>query len=352
MAGRAAWPGGLAVLIGLVVLLVAALAGSVMVGAVRIPPARMLALLVGAAADGREQVVLWQLRLPRAALATVVGAALGVAGAAQQGLFRNPLADPALVGVSAGAALAAVTVIVAGEPIAAAAAAAWPDWLGGPGVSSRLVLPGAAFLGGLCATWVALCLGRAAGGVGSGGLLMAGIAVNAVAGAGTGLLIAASDDRQLRDVTFWSMGSLASGGWPGALSSGLCAALALALLLPAARRLDALLLGEEEAEALGVDVAALRRRVVGAVAVAVGGAVAAAGIVGFIGLVVPHLVRMLIGPRHAAMLPASGLLGAALLLLADTGARSIVAPAELPVGLVTSLLGGPFFILLLLRGRR
>lgn len=320
--------------VALAFLLAGSLAVSLLVGAVRIPPARMLALLAGAVPDAREAAVLWQIRLPRAALAIAVGAALGLAGAAQQGLFRNPLADPALIGVSAGAALAAVCTIVLGTPLL---------W-----VPAGLGLPAAAFAGALAATALALGLARLSG-AGTAGLLLAGIAVNAVAGAGTGLLVTISDDRQLRDITFWSMGSLARGGWAGAASAGTCAALALLLLLPVVRKLDALLLGEREAEGLGVSVERLRRLVVCAVALAVGGAVAASGVVGFVGLVVPHLVRMLIGPRHGRLLPASAVLGAVLLLLADAGARVAAAPAELPVGLVTALLGGPFFVLLLLR---
>ncbi len=329
---------------GLAAALAAALVLSILVGAVHIPAGRLLDIMFGGAVpDAREAAVLWRIRLPRAALAVAVGAALGVAGAAQQGLFRNPLADPALVGVSAGAALAAVAVIVLGGSLAALV----PSWLG-----PRALLPAAAFAGGLLATWVALRLARAAAanGGGTAGLLLAGVAVNAVAGAGTGLLVTLSDDRQLRDITFWSMGSLASGGWPGAASAGACTVAALALLLPVARRLDALLLGEREAEALGVDTVRLRRRVVAGVALAVGGAVAASGVVGFVGLVVPHLVRMLLGtPRHAMVLPCAALLGASMLLLADAAARVAAAPAELPIGLVTALLGGPFFILLLIR---
>lgn len=333
-------PKPLAFAVGLTVLLAVGFAVSIMVGAVRIPPLRMLALLTGTAPDARESAVLWQIRLPRAAMAIVVGAALGLAGAAQQGLFRNPLADPALVGVSAGAALAAVATIVLGGPMLALSS----GWL-----PPRSLLPVAAFLGALGATALSLRLARASSDGGTAGLLLAGIAVNAIAVAGTGLLVTLSDDRQLRDITFWSMGSLASGGWAGAASAGTCAAAATLVLLPAARQLDALLLGEREADGLGVDVTRLRRRVVCAVALSVGGAVATAGIVGFVGLVVPHLVRLVAGPRHGLLLPGAAMLGASLLLMADAVARVAAAPAELPVGLVTALLGGPFFILLLLR---
>ncbi len=306
-------------------------------GAVRIPAWRILELLAGAPADAREAAVLFRIRLPRALLAVAVGAALGLAGAAQQGLFRNPLADPALVGVSAGAALGAVAAIVMGHLA--------------PALVQPLLVPGAAFLGGVAATFLALRLARAGGGAGTGGLLLAGIAVNAVCAAGTGLFVTISDDRQLRDITFWTMGSLASGGWAGAAASLSASLLAALLLLPKARALDALLLGEREAASLGVDVPALRRRVVAATALAVGAAVAAVGIVGFVGLVVPHLLRLGGTVRHAHVLPGAAVAGAGLLLLADAAARTVAAPAELPIGLVTSAIGGPFFIALLLRRR-
>ncbi|MEJ0017170.1 MAG: iron ABC transporter permease [Acetobacteraceae bacterium] len=329
---------------GLLVLLTVALLVELLLGAVVIPPGRMLELLTGAAPTQREAAVLWQIRLPRGALAIAIGAALGLAGAAQQGLFRNPLADPALIGVSSGAALAAVTAIVLGERIGT-----WLVFL-----PAGALVPLFAFGGGLAATLLALRLSRAAGpgGEGTGSLLLAGIAVNAVCAAGTGLLITVSDDRQLRDIIFWTMGSLATGGWYGAAGAGIGAVLALAVLLPAARALDALLLGEQEAAYLGIRVDRLRLMVVIATALAVGATVAAAGVIGFVGLVVPHLVRLIGGPRHGLVLPGAALLGAALLLLSDAASRVLAAPAELPIGLVTSALGGPFFIALLLRRGR
>ena len=332
----------------LLVLLGVAVLVSMMVGAVPIAPGRLAGIVLGGAvADAREAAVIWQIRVPRAALAVAVGAGLGLAGAAQQGLFRNPLADPALVGVSAGAALGAVAVIVLGDAVVARVAPWLALWLPG-----RAMVPVAAFAGGVLASALALRLARPAAAAGGAvaGLLLAGVAVNAVAGAGTGLLVTMSDDRQLRDITFWSMGSLASGGWAGAALAGGCTVVAGVLLVPAARRLDALLLGEREAEALGVDTVRLRRRVVAGVALAVGGAVASAGVIGFVGLVVPHVVRMVLtGPRHGLVLPCAAVLGAALLLLADAVARVVAAPAELPIGLVTALLGGPFFVVLLMR---
>jgi iron complex transport system permease protein len=326
-----------AVALVLALVLTVGLVLALTVGAVRLAPGRILELLAGAPADPREAAVLFGIRLPRALLAVAVGAALGMAGAAQQGLFRNPLADPALVGVSAGAALGAVAAIVMGH-------------LAPAGVQPVLV-PLAAFGGGIAATVLALRLAQAGGGAGTGGLLLAGIAVNAVCAAGTGLFVTISDDRQLRDITFWTMGSLAAGGWGGAAVALAACAVAALLLVPRARALDALLLGEREAGSLGVDVPALRRAVVAATALAVGGAVAAVGIVGFVGLVVPHLLRLGGTVRHGFLLPGAAVAGAGLLLLADAAARTLAAPAELPIGLVTSAIGGPFFILLLLRRR-
>jgi len=326
-----------AVAAGLAAVLAAGLVLALTTGAVRLPLGRIIDLLAGGPGDAREMAVLFRIRLPRAVLAVAVGAALGMAGAAQQGLFRNPLADPALVGVSAGAALAAVAAIVLGHLA--------------PAEVQRLLVPAAAFAGGMVATVLALRLARAGGGAGTGGLLLAGIAVNAVCGAGTGLFVTMSDDRQLRDITFWTMGSLASGGWPGAVAALGASAVVGALLVPLAWAVDALLLGEREAAALGVDVAALRRRVVAATALAVGAAVAASGIIGFVGLVVPHLLRLAGTVRHAAIFPGAAVAGAGLLLLADSAARSMAAPAELPIGLVTSAIGGPFFIALLMRRR-
>jgi iron complex transport system permease protein len=345
LARRAPWEARTLLLPALVILVLLALVLTLLCGAVAIRPDRVVELLFGAQPTPREAAVLWHIRLPRGVLALCIGAALGLAGAAQQGLFRNPLADPALVGVSAGAALAAVSAIVLTE--------AWAAML--PWMPRAALVPALAFLGGLLATILALRLAGAAGAGGGGdstaGLLLAGIAVNAICASATGILITISDDRQLRDIMFWTMGSLASGGWIGGLTAGIGCLAALALLLPVARSLDALLLGEREAANLGIRVERLRLRIVIATALAVGSAVAAAGIIGFVGLVVPHLVRLIGGSHHRLVLPASALLGAVLLLLADIGARTVAAPAELPIGLVTSALGGPFFIALLLRQR-
>ncbi|TVQ85753.1 MAG: iron ABC transporter permease [Chromatiaceae bacterium] len=284
-----------------------------------------------------QATVLGAIRAPRVVLAIIVGAALAVSGAAMQGLFRNPLADPALLGVAAGAALAAVAVIVLGATLL-------------QGLTSLLgaaTLPIAAFGGSLAATLLVHRLATRDGQTPVATLLLAGIAINAIAGAATGVLTFVADDNQLRTLTFWTMGSLGGATW-SAVAAAAPLILLAALLIPLhARALNALLLGEAEARHLGFDPQRLKNRLVVLVALAVGAAVALAGIIGFIGLVVPHLLRLTIGPDHRWLLPGAALLGASLLLGADLIARTLVAPAELPIGIVTALLGGPFFLWLL-----
>lgn len=328
------------------VLLAAVLVGAVGLavgsGAIALPPDRVLAALLSpiglAEAAGSDVAIVWSLRLPRTLLAALVGAVLGLAGAIMQGLFRNPLADPGLLGVSSGGALGAVAVIVVGVPLL-------PDAFRPPAVAL------AAFAGALLATLLVLRVATAGGRLSVPMMLLGGVAVNALAGAGTGVLIFAADDLQLRDILFWTMGSVAGAASPGLVVT-LAAAMPLLLLLGwFARALNALILGEAEALHLGIPVETAKRAAVGAVALAVGAAVAASGTIGFVGLVAPHLVRLLAGSNHRWVLPASGLAGAALLVAADVVARIAVVPAELPIGLVTAMIGGPFFLALLRRRR-
>jgi iron complex transport system permease protein len=322
----------LPLLAGLTLLILAVLLG---VGAVPIPPARVAGALLGSG-EGADAAILWGLRLPRTLLAGLAGAALGLSGAVMQGLFRNPLADPGLLGVSAGGAFGAVAMIVLWQPMV-------------PPPFRPHAVALAAFAGALLVTALVLLLALRERQVGVAGLLLAGIVLNAFAGAGTSSLIYAADDMQLRDVTFWTMGSAAGATWP-LLGATLTAALPLLLAAPfLARGLDALILGEREAATLGVRVEWLKWGAVALVALAVGGAVAATGLIGFVGMVAPHLVRLLGGAGHRWVLPASALLGGLLLAAADGLARTAVAPAELPVGLVTALLGAPVFLALLLR---
>ncbi len=318
-------------------LLLAALA-ALGAGAMAIPPGEVLRTLLGLSTDPFAASVVLDLRLPRVLTGILVGAALALAGAAMQGLFRNPLADPGIVGVSSGAALGAVIVIVAlGE-------AAEP--------SRALLLPLAAFIGALLATLVIQQLATFEGRTTVAMLLLAGIAINSIAGAGLGLAAFFSTDEQLRDLTFWTLGSLAGTDpralWPAATLM-VVAIVALPLL---ARVLDASLLGEREATHLGINVERAKLLLITLVALGTGAAVAACGIIGFVGLVVPHLARLLVGADHRWLMPVSALLGGALLLTADIGARLLVLPAELPIGILTSALGGPFFLALLLANRR
>ncbi|MHA6193067.1 FecCD family ABC transporter permease [Pseudomonas wadenswilerensis] len=294
------------------------------------------------AGDGLEQaeLILGQIRLPRTLLGLAVGAVLALAGVAMQGLFRNPLADPGLVGVSSGAALGAAIAIVGST------------WVGGvPEAFSPYLLSLCAFLGGLGVTALVYRLGRRDGQTSVATMLLAGIALTALASSAVGLFTYLADDATLRTLTFWNLGSLNGASyqrlWPLVL-----VATAVALWLPRrAEALNALLLGESEARHLGFEVEKLKRELVFCTALGVGAAVAAAGLIGFIGLVVPHLVRLLAGPDHRVLLPASLLAGASLLLFADLIARLALAPAELPIGIVTAFIGAPFFLYLLLRGR-
>lgn len=317
-------------------------------GAVSVSPGQILQLLVqplgvetGVSADPAQALVFWSIRLPRVLVAALAGASLALAGAVMQGLFRNPLADPGLIGVSSSAALAAVATIVVGVH--------GIGWIGAG--FQPYALPAAAFLGGLSGTLVVWRIATVAGQTLTATTLLAGIAVNAVAQAGIGFLIFLSDEQQLRDLSFWLLGSFAGTTWSGTMPAAAVMLVPLVCLPALARPLNALLLGEREALHLGISTQAVTRTAIALCAVAVGGAVSVAGIVAFVGLVVPHIVRLLTGPDHRFVLPGSMLLGAALLLTADLVSRTVALPAELPIGVVTSLLGGPFFVWLIRRRR-
>ncbi|RMH81946.1 iron ABC transporter permease [Pseudomonas sp. AOB-7] len=302
---------------------------------------RLLGLpLAGDAAVEQAELILAQIRMPRTLLGLTVGMVLALCGVAMQGLFRNPLADPGLVGVSSGAALGAALAIVGGAAFG-----------GLPEAFAPYLLSACAFVGGLLVTALVYRLGRRDGQTSVATMLLAGIALTALAGAAIGLFTYLADDATLRTLTFWNLGSL-NGASYARLWPLLLATAAVALWLPRrARALNALLLGESEARHLGFEVERLKRELVFCTALGVGAAVAAAGLIGFIGLVVPHLMRLLVGPDHRLLLPASALAGASLLLLADLAARLVLAPAELPIGIVTALIGAPFFLYLLVRGR-
>ncbi len=339
----------LVAIVSLAGFLVFAILLSVGKGAVAISPGAFFAILGDAFGltlpwdfTPREQSVLMAIRLPRVCLGILAGAGLAIFGAALQGLFRNPLADPALIGVSSGAALAAVIVIVFGGGIAASLPFVPQNWL----------LPLAAFGGGLACTILVYRIACQGGRTDIPTMLLCGVAVNAIANAGMGLMIFLSDDQQLRDLNFWLLGSLGSITWSKLLPVIPLIGFAVLCLPGFARFLNAMLLGEAEAHHLGYDVEREKRLVVLLAALATGAAVSVSGIIGFVGLVVPHLIRLMIGPNHMTLLPASAMLGAALMLIADLVARHIVLPAELPIGIVTACVGGPFFLWLLSRRRR
>lgn len=301
---------------------------------------RLFGLPVHGADNQQAQLILGQIRLPRSLLGIAVGSVLALSGVAMQGLFRNPLADPGLVGVSGGAALGAALAIVGGSLIG-----------GLPPAIEPYLLSVSAFIGGLIVTAVVYRFGRRNGQTDVATMLLAGVAMTAMAGAGVGLFTYLADDATLRTLTFWNLGSL-NGASYSRLWPLLIVAVGVALWLPRrAAALNAMLLGESEARHLGFNVERIKRELVLCTALGVGAAVAAAGLIGFIGLVVPHLMRLLVGPDHRVLLPASLLAGASLLLLADLVARLLLAPAELPIGIVTALIGAPFFLYLLVRGR-
>ena len=307
-------------------------------------------------------MILAEIRIPRLLLGLMVGAGLAICGAIMQGLFRNPMADPGLLGVSSGAALGAVLTIVLGgalfgmlgdilggtlgDPLGdpLGAPARWPI-----GAIDPWLLPAMAFAGGVASILVVHRLSVVNGKTDIATMLLAGIAVNAITGAGIGLLSYIADDAQLRDLIFWSLGSLE-------ITDRRKLLVALVFIVPAllwlpryAPALNANLLGEREAGHLGVEMEKIKRQLIVLVALVVGISVSLSGVIGFVGLVVPHLIRILTGPDHRLLLPASALFGATLLIGADIVARTAVAPAEIPIGIITAILGGPFFLWLLMR---
>lgn len=306
-------------------------------------PSAMNAAWNGATDDISRQnrLVLFDLRLPRTLIGAFVGAALAVSGAMMQGLFRNPLADPGIVGVSAGAAFAAVATIALGDSLASV----WVNLLG------IYALPVSAFIGGALTTMVLVAVAGRDGQLMVGTLLLAGIAFAALAGAGTGLIAQASNDQELRDLTLWQLGSLTGASWDKVYAV-LPFALLLVVAIPrAVRTLNGLMLGEAEAFHLGINVNRAKFLIVTLTALAVGASVAVAGMIGFVGIVVPHFVRLITGPDNRVVLPASAIVGACILILADIIARVVVQPAELPIGIVMALIGAPVFLHLILRRR-
>ena len=280
-------------------------------------------------------VTLWTVRFPRVVMAAVAGAALATAGALMQGIFGNPLAEPGVVGVSAGAALAASTVIV----FDLALVGTWTVAL-------------FAFVGGLVTTILVYLLSRDGGRTEVVTLVLTGIAVNAVASAGLAFLLFLGDQQAREEIVFWQLGSLNGSRWEQVGVAAPFMVVGLVAAMAMSRRLDLLALGDRAARHVGVDVERLRMGAIVVVALLTAAAVAFCGIIAFVGLVVPHLVRLLAGPGHRLLVPASALGGGLLLVVADLGARPLVAYADLPIGMLTSLVGGPFFFWLIRRARR
>jgi iron complex transport system permease protein len=306
-------------------------------GAVRLSPAELVAGLratLDGSMDSQAALIVGQLRLPRVLLAAVMGAILAISGAAMQGLFRNPLADPSLIGVTAGASLGAALVIVLGGGLL-------------EGYTALTLVSAGAFAGGAIAVLLVYRLATTSSGTSVATMLLAGIAITALAGALGSLLEFHADNDMLRRISLWKMGGMDGANYPRLLVAALVGT-ALLLFLPRyASTLNALLLGESEARHLGIDVDRAKIDLITWVAVGVGTSVALVGTIAFVGLVVPHIVRMLVGPDHRTLLPASALAGAILLVVADTLSRLVLAPTELPVGIITAIIGVPFFISLL-----
>ena len=348
---------GSVLLIGLTVALAVALVLNLGVGAVRIAPGQVLSILADRLGGefggytGQQAAVLEVIRAPRVLLCAVMGAALAVAGAALQGVFRNPLADPGIIGVASGAAVGAVGAIILGSATAGTVAAG-TSAVGSSGIVGRLLIPFAAFVGGLVAALVVYLMSKHQGRTETVTMVLTGIAVNAICGALVGLLTFLADDAQLRTIVFWTMGSLGAATWPVVMIAVPLLVICVLVTPLFGRALNVLVLGEREARHVGIDTERVRLAVVALAALGTGAAVSVAGIVGFVGLVTPHLLRLVAGPDHRLLLPASALGGAVLLLAADLVSRTIAVPAELPLGVVTALAGGPFFLYLLARTRR
>ena len=290
------------------------------------------ALFIGAAET--SAVIVPEIRAPRVALTLLVGAGLGVSGALLQGSLRNPLADPGIIGVSASAALGAVVIVALG--------AAYGSMLAAIGAT----------LAGLAGMWLVTWIARSSSGrTEVVTLVLGGVAVTAFAASMLAVVVAVSDTAGARSTTFWTTGSLSLATWPGVWSTLPFIVIGLVLAVVVARSLDVMSLGDSAAWAAGVDVNRTRRIALAGAVLLVAAGVAVVGVIAFVGLVVPHAVRMLIGPRHGALLAGSALAGALLLLVADTIARTVVTPVELPLGVVTAVIGAPIFVVLLRRTR-
>jgi len=316
----------------LLALLMAAVLASLAMGAAQLSLGQVVAALFGgAAADTTHRAIVWDLRLSRLILAMLIGGGLAAAGAAFQGLFRNPLADPYVVGASGGAALGATLAIAAGWTITGAGL--------GP-------VPLAAFLGALLAVAIVYSVAEIGGMASAITMLLAGAALSTVLSAMV-TMVMTLNDRSLHEVFAWTLGGLSGRGWPHVQALWFYLVGGTLTLWLFSRPLDALSCGEETAQTLGLPLWQARTAIVGAATVTTAAAVAAGGTIGFIGLIAPHVARLIVGSSHVRLIPASALVGALLLVIADDISRTLFAPVEIPVGVMTALLGGPFFLYLL-----
>ncbi len=324
------------IILGLLSLLVISFVLGITFGSYNIPLSNILKSTI----EPIHKTILIQIRAPRVVLAGFVGASLALSGASLQGLFRNPLADPGLIGVSAGAALGATSIIVLSNHFV-------PETLAGP-----FLLPLAAIGGAFGVIILLFLLTKGFKTRGTTYMLLIGIAINSLAGVCIGILTYISSDAELRSLTFWTMGSFGGVTWPLLLPAIIIISFFLFWAMPSSRNLDLLQLGEIEAQRLGINLKKLRFNIVISSAAIVGISVSLSGMIGFIGLVVPHLARLLGGVNHSYLMISSAIAGSSLMIIADLFARLLVQPAELPVGLITSAIGAPFFLYLIINTKK
>ncbi|WP_235439017.1 FecCD family ABC transporter permease [Candidatus Rhodobacter oscarellae] len=327
----------------LLVILGVAVVASLTIGATGISLWEVLwKLLTGQELSRLERTVLWDIRAPRTFMGMLVGASLAVSGAVMQGLFRNPLADPGLLGVSSGAGLGAIFVIVVSGAVLPPAVLEFFGYA---------MLPLAAFVGAWAVMIALYALATRAGRTSVATMLLGGIGIAALSGALSGIMVYMADDIQLRELTFWGMGALTGATWSKLLVAAPVMGLATLAALSLGQGLNGLSMGEATAHHIGIDVQRLKRRSILSVSAMTGAAVAVSGGIGFVGIIVPHLLRLAVGPDHRTLLLNAAIMGAALLLFADIVSRVIVAPSELPIGIVMAVIGGPVFLWILLRRR-
>jgi iron complex transport system permease protein len=318
------------------------------IGAVPVAPTRLfeflyerLFVLNSTVIDSMDYHIVSQIRLPRVSLSLLIGAGLAVSGSAMQRILRNPLVDASLIGISAGASFFAALFLLFGSLITW-----WSAWL------QEFSLSMFAFIGAILSALLVLRFSKHSGQLSGSMLILSGVALNAIAGALTGILIYLSDDATLRNITFWTMGSLGGASWDKVLLLLPLIGCPIFMIAQKSKEINVLALGENAAHHLGVSVKNTKIWVIIAVTLMVGSSVAFSGIIGFVGLVVPHIARFMVGSDFRRVLPLSAILGAALLTLADLISRTIVAPTEVPIGIITALMGSPFFLYLLRRNKK